>query len=133
MSDDEYDKLSKEEREAKDMADREREASEQAGRMSLNESVVVCLMMTNHCDLALPYSWRQELGEVDIIVPVPKGTRARDLSITIQKKKLSVGIKGTDKILDGELCKEIKVEDSTWTLGKRTYVGLPSHLTIPSS
>lgn len=33
MSDDaEYDKLSKEEREAKDKADREREASEQAGR-----------------------------------------------------------------------------------------------------
>ncbi|KAI9573009.1 nuclear movement protein nudC [Boletus coccyginus] len=95
MSDDEYDKLSKEERETKDKADREREASEQA---------------------ALPYSWRQELGEVDIVVPVPKGTRARDLVITIQKKKLSVGIKGNDKILDGELCKEIKVEDSTWTL-----------------
>lgn len=80
--------------------------------------------------LALPYSWRQELGEVDIVVPVPKGTRARDLVITIQKKKLSVGIKGNDKILDGELCKEIKVEDSTWTLGKKIYVDLPSHLII---
>ncbi|KAN0100572.1 nuclear movement protein nudC [Tylopilus felleus] len=93
--DDEYDKLSKEEREAKDKADREREAAEQA---------------------ALPYTWRQELGEVDIVVPVTKGTRAKDLAITIQKKKLSIGIKGKDKILDGELCKEIKVEDSTWTL-----------------
>ncbi|KAF8140309.1 nuclear movement protein nudC [Boletus edulis] len=95
MSDDEYDKLSKEEREAKDKADREREASEQA---------------------ALPYTWRQELGEVDIVVPVPKGTRARELAVTIQKKKLSVGIKGKDMVMDGELCKEIKVEDSTWTL-----------------
>ncbi|KAG8219762.1 nuclear movement protein nudC [Butyriboletus roseoflavus] len=76
---------------------REREASEQAGR-------------------TLPYTWRQELGEVDIVVPVPKPTRAKDLAITIQKKKLSVGLKGKDNILDGELCKEIKVEDSTWTL-----------------
>ncbi|KAG6381128.1 nuclear movement protein nudC [Boletus reticuloceps] len=95
MSDDEYDKLSKEEREAKDKADREREASEQA---------------------ALPYTWRQELNEVDIVVPVPKGTRGKELAVTIQKKKLSVGIKGKDMIMDGELCKEIKVEDSTWTL-----------------
>ncbi|KAH0838265.1 nuclear movement protein nudC [Lanmaoa asiatica] len=95
MSDDEYDKLSKEEREAKDKVDREREASEQA---------------------ALPYTWRQELGEVDIVVPVQRGTRARELEVTIQKKKLSIGLKGKDKILDGELCKEIKVEDSTWTL-----------------
>ena len=49
------------------------------------------------------------------------GTRARDLSIVIQKKKLSVGLKGQDKILDGELCQEIKVEDSTWTVGKSFY------------
>jgi hypothetical protein len=68
--------------------------------------------------IALPYKWRQELGEVDLVVPVPKGTRAKQLDIVIQKKKLSVGLKGQDKILDGELCKEIKVEDSTWTLGE---------------
>ncbi|KAH7925217.1 nuclear movement protein nudC [Leucogyrophana mollusca] len=96
MADDDYDKLSKEEREARDKADREREAAEQA---------------------ALPYTWRQELGEVDIVVPVPKGTRGRDLAVVIQKKKLSVGLKGqADKILEGELCKEIKVDDSTWNL-----------------
>lgn len=90
----------------------------------------MCLMANTHCDLALPYTWRQELGEVDIVVPVPKGTRARELAITIQKKKLSVGLKGKDKILDGELCKEIKLEDSTWTLGKRSYVALFLHLTM---
>lgn len=59
------------------------------------------------------------LGEVDVHVPVPKGTRGRDLAVVIQKKKLSLGLKGAkDKILEGELCKEIKVEDSTWTLGE---------------
>ncbi|KAI8990517.1 nuclear movement protein nudC [Trametes punicea] len=92
---DDYDKLSKEEREARDKADREREAAEQA---------------------ALPYSWTQQLGDVDVTVPVPKGTRARDLNVVIQKKKLTVGLKGKEPILSGELCKEIKVEESTWTL-----------------
>ncbi|OSX67510.1 hypothetical protein POSPLADRAFT_1176355 [Postia placenta MAD-698-R-SB12] len=92
---DDYEKLSKEEREARDKADRQREAAEQA---------------------VLPYKWGQELGEVDIVVPVPKGTRGKDLGVVIQKKKLSVGLKGKEPIMAGELCKDIKVEDSTWTL-----------------
>ena len=49
-------------------------------------------------------------------MPVPEGTRAKDLVVVLQKKRLSIGLKGQEKILDGELCKEIKVEDSTWTL-----------------
>lgn len=65
----------------------------------------------------MPYSWTQQLVDVDITVPVPKGTRARDLNVVIQKKKLSVGLKGKEPILSGELCKEIKVDESTWTLG----------------
>jgi hypothetical protein len=65
---------------------------------------------------ALPYQWTQELGEVDIVVPVPRGTRAKDVAVVLQKKKLSVGLKGQEKILEGELCKDIKVEDSTWTI-----------------
>ncbi|KAI0756907.1 nuclear movement protein nudC [Daedaleopsis nitida] len=92
---DDYDKLSPEEREVRDKADRTREAAEQA---------------------ALPYRWTQQLGDVDITVPVPKGTRARDLTVVIQKKKLSVGLKGKEPIMSGELCKEIKIDDSTWTL-----------------
>ncbi|KAF5390252.1 hypothetical protein D9757_002978 [Collybiopsis confluens] len=92
----EYEQMTEEERKAKDQDDRALETEEQA---------------------ALPYRWTQLLGEVDVHVPVPKGTRGRDLSIVIQKKKLSIGLKASqDKILDGELCKEIKVEDSTWTL-----------------
>jgi len=92
---DDYDKLTKEEREVRDKEEKAREIAEQA---------------------ALPYTWTQELGEVDVVVPVPKGTRGKDLVVVIQKKKLSVGLKAQEKILDGELCKEIKVEDSTWTL-----------------
>nr|GAT44146.1 predicted protein [Mycena chlorophos] len=89
------DSLSPQDRKLRDERDRAREQLEQA---------------------SLPYKWTQELGEVDVTVPVPKGTRGKDLAIVIQKKKLSVGLKGKDKILEGELCAEVKVEDSTWTL-----------------
>ncbi|KAF8971366.1 HSP20-like chaperone [Flammula alnicola] len=90
-----YDKLSPEEREAFDTEAKAHEEQEQA---------------------ALPYTWTQELGEVDVTVPVPQGTRGKDLHVVIQKKKLSVGLKGAEPIMAGELCKEIKVEDSTWTV-----------------
>jgi len=92
---DDYDSLTPEERRVRDEQHRAREALEQA---------------------ALPYKWTQELGDLDIVVPVPKGTRGKDLVVVIQKHKLSVGLKGQEKILEGELCKEIKVDDSTWTL-----------------
>ncbi|KIP11380.1 hypothetical protein PHLGIDRAFT_124793 [Phlebiopsis gigantea 11061_1 CR5-6] len=98
---DDYDSLSKEEREARDKADREREGAEQA---------------------ALPYSWKQQLADADIEIPVPKGTRAKQLDVIIQKKKLSVGLKGQEPIMSGELCKEIKVEDSTWTVEDQQIV-----------
>jgi hypothetical protein len=111
---DDYDKLTPEERELRDKADRQREAEEQAStRITLNPTSI----RLNYHLIALPYSWKQELQDVDIVVPVPKGTRARDLVVVIAKKKLSVGLKGKDPIMAGDLCQEIKVEDSTWTLG----------------
>jgi hypothetical protein len=61
-------------------------------------------------------------------VPVPKGTRGKELEVVIMKRKLSVGLKGKDKILDGELCKEIKVEDSAWTLGEANVYLFSCHL-----
>ncbi|KAG9301670.1 hypothetical protein G9A89_016741 [Geosiphon pyriformis] len=75
---------------------------------------------------ALPYRWKQTLPDVDITVSVPKGTRSRDLVVTIKKKHLTVGLKGKPFIIDGELCKEIKVEDSTWTIEdqKEIYIHL---------
>jgi hypothetical protein len=78
----------------------------------------------------LPYKWTQVLGEVDITVPVPKGTRGKDLSVVLQKKKISVGLKGQEPIVSGELCKEIKLEDSTWTVGECAFCTL---LQRPSS
>lgn len=66
---------------------------------------------------ALPYTWTQKLMDVDIEVAVPKGTRARDVAVDIGRKKLSIGLKNQEPVMSGELCREIKIEDSTWTLG----------------
>ena len=77
--------------------------------------------------LALPYTWKQQLSDVDIEVPVPKGTRAKQLDVVIKKKQLSVGLKGQEPIMSGELCKEIKVEDSTWTVGEHNSFDSKSH------
>jgi len=112
MADTDSENLSKEEREARDKADREREAAEQAGDYLFSLSILHEI----NSESALPYSWTQELGEVDVLIAVPKGTRARDLAVVIAKKKLSVGFNRQEPIMTGELCKEIKVEDSTWTL-----------------
>ncbi|POW13900.1 hypothetical protein PSHT_07563 [Puccinia striiformis] len=91
----EYDALSPEERKAHDEAEAEREREEQA---------------------KLPFTWKQTLQDLTLNIPVPPGTKARDLVVEIKKTKLKVGLKGKEPILDGTLCKEIKQEESTWTL-----------------
>ncbi|CAG8495066.1 13173_t:CDS:2, partial [Funneliformis caledonium] len=74
------------------------------------------LTKKNLRNFTLPYKWKQTLQDVDITVPVPKGTRAKDLKVDIKKKHLIVGLKGQTPIIEGELCKEVKIDDCTWTL-----------------
>ncbi|GAB5592829.1 hypothetical protein Unana1_07729 [Umbelopsis nana] len=94
-SDQDYEKLSPEERERHDKLQKEKEDAEQA---------------------QLPYKWKQTLQDVDVTIPVPAGTRGKNLDVVIKKKLIKVGLKGQPPILEGELCKDIKVEDSTWTI-----------------
>lgn len=49
---------------------------------------------------ALPYKWNQTIAEVDISVPVPLGTRARDLVVEIKSQSIKVGLKGKEPILE---------------------------------
>ncbi|KAI9878009.1 MAG: hypothetical protein M1830_002167 [Pleopsidium flavum] len=84
-----------EEREKKDAELKAKEAEEQA---------------------ALPYKWTQTIQDVDITVPVPGNIKGKDLDVVISKTKLKVGLKGQTPILDGDLAKQIHVDESTWTL-----------------
>jgi len=65
---------------------------------------------------ALPYKWTQTIGDLDITVEVPGNLKGRDLNVDIKKKKLVLGIKGQEAIINGDLPYEIHVDESTWTL-----------------
>ncbi|SNX84337.1 probable nudC protein [Melanopsichium pennsylvanicum] len=95
MTPEEYESLSSEQQKAHDAEVQAREAAEQA---------------------ALPYTWKQQLDAVQVSIPVPSGTKGRDLVVELKKRKIRVGLKGKVAILDGELAKDIKEEDSTWTI-----------------
>ncbi|KAL1923222.1 uncharacterized protein VTP21DRAFT_9598 [Calcarisporiella thermophila] len=98
-----YDEMTPEERKEYDQKQREKEQAEQD---------------------ALPYKWKQTLQDVDITVPVPKGTRGRDVVVEFKRKSLKVGLKGKEPIIEGELCKEIKMEESTWTLEDQREIAI---------
>jgi hypothetical protein len=46
------------------------------------------------------YSWTQQLPEVNIIIPVPQGTKSRSVVCDIKKDRLKVGLKGQSPIID---------------------------------
>jgi CS domain len=48
--------------------------------------------------------------------------RARDVVVKIGKKTLAVGLKGQAPIIDGELCAEIKLEDTLWVIDGKSVV-----------
>ncbi|KAI8831885.1 nuclear movement protein nudC [Chytriomyces cf. hyalinus JEL632] len=67
---------------------------------------------------ALPYKWKQTLQEVEIRIVVGKGVKGRDLDIQIKKDFLRVAFKNKkdEPIVEGTLCKSVKLDDSTWTI-----------------
>ncbi|BGP44196.1 hypothetical protein JCM10450v2_000005 [Rhodotorula kratochvilovae] len=65
---------------------------------------------------ALPYRWRQTLHDLTVTVPVPAGTRGKQLDVVLRKDFIRVGLKGAEPVIEGTLAKEIRVDDSTWTL-----------------
>jgi len=62
------------------------------------------------------YRWTQTLQDLMVLVPVPKGTKAKMLNVAIEKKKLVVQVKGTDAAMDGELHATVKLEDCFWSV-----------------
>ncbi|ORY39552.1 CS-domain-containing protein [Rhizoclosmatium globosum] len=67
---------------------------------------------------ALPYKWKQTLTEVEVRITVGPGVKGKDLDIQLKKESIRVAFKNKkdEPILDGLLCKPIKLDDSTWTI-----------------
>lgn len=92
MSSTAYDNLPKEERDRIDAEEAAREKREQAGgyplcRLPGGNLIGDCAEIAE-----LPYRWTQDLELVSVTVPLPKGTRARDLNVVMQRRKLKVGL-----------------------------------------
>eukprot|EP01083_Nonionella_stella_P092033 257467_1 len=62
------------------------------------------------------YVWTQTLQELQVIIPVPKGTRAKDLTVKIGAQKCLVQLKDEDPIIDAEFHDEVETPDATWIL-----------------
>lgn len=62
------------------------------------------------------YSWTQQLADVQIVVPVPPGTKTRDLKVIFTMSQISVGLKGSEPLLGGKFHKNINLDESFWTL-----------------
>jgi len=76
------------------------------------------------------YTWTQTLEELHMYIPVPKGTRAKDMKIDIETTKCYVGLKGQPAIIDGEFSERIKADDSIWTIEDDDQGGKVAHLAI---
>lgn len=68
-----------EERDKRDKENKAREAEEQA---------------------RLPYNWTQQIGDLDITIPVGANIKGRDLEVVITKTKLKVAVKGQEPFID---------------------------------
>lgn len=96
MSPEEYDALSPDERAQHDAAAKAAQDAEQA---------------------QLPYKWTQELDHLEISLPIPQGTRGKDLLVKMTPTHIKVALKNaSDSLMDGQLAYEIKQDDSTWTI-----------------
>mmetsp|Transcript_2748 Transcript_2748/g.2909 ORF Transcript_2748/g.2909 Transcript_2748/m.2909 type:complete len:348 (-) Transcript_2748:157-1200(-) len=62
------------------------------------------------------YSWTQTLSDLLVTVPVPPGTKTKQLVVDITNTKLKVGMKGQTPLIDGPLHKRVIVDDCFWTL-----------------
>lgn len=64
------------------------------------------------------YVWTQTLAELSLTIPVPDGTRGRNLDVAIAKKHLQVKLRTPPNtlVVDAPLTKPIICDDSFWTV-----------------
>ncbi len=73
------------------------------------------------------YSWEQTLHDLSIVVPVPEGTRAKDVICVIKRDRLCVQLRGQKPIIDAaypcdartnmEIWEKVRTSECTWNLG----------------
>ncbi|KAL5697538.1 Protein BOBBER 2 [Ranunculus cassubicifolius] len=62
------------------------------------------------------HCWTQTLIEATVIVPVPHGTKGRDVICEVKKNHLKIGLKNQAPIIDGQLYNTVKVDECFWSI-----------------
>lgn len=79
---------------------------------------------------ALPYRWTQALDHVEVTLPLPAGTRAKQLDVAIKRTSIRVAQRDGERavLLEGTLPHPILLDDSTWSISSTPSTG--THLSI---
>lgn len=71
------------------------------------------------------YSWTQSLQEVNIVIPVPAGTKSKDVVYEVKMGHLKVGLKGQPApIIDGDLFHKINPGECFWSIEDQCAVSV---------
>lgn len=62
------------------------------------------------------YIWYQTLQDVEVRVGLDKRYKSKDLVVKHSATKLTVGVKGKEPLMDGDLFMKVKDDDTLWTL-----------------
>eukprot|EP00906_Rhabdomonas_costata_P009220 RCo013067 len=62
------------------------------------------------------YSWTQDADEISVRIPLPPGTKAKQLAVEITRSHISAGLKGQTPTLSGAPYKPVKADGSTWSV-----------------
>ncbi|KDO34065.1 hypothetical protein SPRG_01339 [Saprolegnia parasitica CBS 223.65] len=80
------------------------------------------------------YSWTQSLQELTVTIPVPAGTKSRDLDVRMTSASVHVAIKGhSAPLVHGTFPGKIKVEESLWSLDSSEAVVLSLEKATPKT
>ena len=107
-----------EKKEEKEEGEEEEEDEKDKGKLKPNSG--------NGADLAT-HRWTQTLGELEVRVPLGASfaVKSKDVVVTLEKTRLRVSLKGAaTAVVEGELERAIKVEESMWTLEDKSAVVL---------
>jgi len=63
------------------------------------------------------YEWEQSLEEVNLYIDAPPGKRAADFEISIQSRRVKIGLKGNDRLfIDEPTFSKVNTSESSWYL-----------------
>lgn len=67
------------------------------------------------------YKWSQDLSDVTLQVPLPPGTKSKEISVKFESKHLKVTVKN-EVVLEGNLTESIHKQNSYWNLDEGSLI-----------